>query len=72
MNKGGWYQGEAVSVMQGGAIMQHPPSSFFLFVVSQPTFVSPGDKQVLRLENVHLLHHHSFVEHLHWGQSLRL
>lgn len=30
---GGWYQGEAVSVMQGGAVMQHP-SSFFLFVVS--------------------------------------
>lgn len=56
---------EAVSVMQGGAA-KHPPPSFFS-LWSQPTFVSPCDKQVLRLENVHLLHHHGFVEHLHWG-----
>lgn len=36
------------------------------------TFVGPGDKQVLRLENVHLLYHHGFVKHLHRGSGLRL
>lgn len=34
----------------------------------EPTFVSAGDEQVLRLENVHLLHHHGSVKHLHWGK----
>lgn len=55
--------GEAVSNVQGGVLTN---------ILFSATFVSPGDKQVLRLENVHLLHHHGFVKHLHWGQSLCL
>lgn len=39
---------------------------------SKLTFVSSGDKQVLRLENMHLLDHHGFVKHLHWRQGLCL